>query len=109
MNIILNNIGLVETWKQTLLNGFLQIWNITIAISASLLTERFGRRTLWLVSTAGMALTYTFITVTAAVYRNTATWGEDPDKPDAPGSKSAGNAFIFFVRRPFVHISLARN
>ncbi|KAH7107183.1 hexose transporter [Auriculariales sp. MPI-PUGE-AT-0066] len=96
LSIILTNIGLVESWKQTLLNGFLQIWNITIAISASLLTERFGRRTLWLVSTAGMLLSYTFITVTAAVYRKTATW-DDKGELTTPGDKNAGNAFVFFI------------
>lgn len=74
LNIILNGVGLTETWQQTLLNGCLQIFNLIVAISASLLTERLGRRTLFLWSTGLMCLFYVFITALGAEYHNTAEW-----------------------------------
>jgi hypothetical protein len=43
-----------------------------------------------------MLLCYTFITVTAAVYRKTATWDEKGELA-TPGDKNAGNAFVFFI------------
>jgi len=97
LSTILKGVGIVESWQQTLLNGCLQIWNIIIAITASTMTERFGRRTLWLVSTAGMLLFYTFLTVTAGVYRNTATWAPGKADPVTPGNKNAAHAFIAFI------------
>jgi len=93
---ILNSVGLTETWKQTLLNGFLQIWNIIIALTASSFTERIGRRPLWLTSTLGMMLSYLIITITAAIYHNSTTWTTD-GKPVTPGNKNAANTFIAFL------------
>jgi len=100
LTLILDNVGIVETWQQTLFNGCLQIYNIIIAITASLFTEKAGRRPMWLVSTAGMCMAYLFITVTAAVYNNTATWGtNDAGKRVImePGNKNAANAFLAFI------------
>jgi sugar porter (SP) family MFS transporter len=94
---ILKGVGLTESWQQTLLNGFLQIWNITIALTASLLTERFGRRTLWLTSTLGMGICYVILTITSGVYYNTATWEKGKDEPIKQGNKNAANAFIAFI------------
>jgi MFS family permease len=73
---------------------------LTITPSASLFTERAGRRPMWLVSTAGMCMAYLFITVTAAVYNNTATWGKNPEGKNIilePGNKHAANAFLAFI------------
>jgi len=98
LNLVLTAVGIVEDWKQTLINGCLQIYNLIIAISASLLTERLGRRTLFLWSTAGMCLFYTFITVTGAVYHNTSVIDPtDADKVLVPGNQSAAHAFIAMV------------
>lgn len=78
LNIILNGVGLTETWQQTLLNGCLQIFNLIVAVNASLLTERLGRRTLFLWSTALMGIFYIFITALGAEYHNTAEWNNVP-------------------------------
>ncbi|EJD52273.1 hexose transporter [Auricularia subglabra TFB-10046 SS5] len=98
LNIILKAVGIEETWKQTLLNGFLQIFNLIVAISASLLTERLGRRTLFLWSTGLMLVFYSLITATSATFRKSAKWdGPDPTVPSTPGNSHAANAFIAFI------------
>ncbi|KAF8320426.1 general substrate transporter [Clavulina sp. PMI_390] len=83
-NLILNGIGITTTFDQTLINGILQIWNFSIAITSSLVTERFGRRTMFIVSTAGMTVFYMFITVCGGVYQNSL-------KHDADGNLTASN------------------
>jgi sugar porter (SP) family MFS transporter len=103
-NLILTGIGITTTFDQTLINGILQIWNFAIAITASLLTERLGRRTLFLWSTAGMTLWYMMITVCGGVYRHSLKFDDagkvenDPatGKPMA-GNVSAAHTFIAMV------------
>jgi len=97
LNLVLTAVGITLDWQQTLINGFLQIYNLIIAISASLLTERLGRRTLFLWSTAGMCLFYGFITVTGAVYHNTSTFAADGSTVLVAGNQSAAHAFIAMV------------
>lgn len=103
-NLILTGIGITSTFDQTLINGILQIWNFAIAISASLLTERLGRRTMFLISTAGMAFWYMFITVCGGVYRNSIDLNPDGSVKNDPntgkpekGNVSAAHTFIAMV------------
>ncbi|KAF8320427.1 hexose transporter [Clavulina sp. PMI_390] len=92
-NLILNGIGITSTFDQTLINGILQIWNFAIAITSSLVTERFGRRPMFIVSTAGMTLFYMFITVCGGVYQNSLTFNPDGTVANDPktGKVMAGN------------------
>jgi MFS family permease len=40
--------------QQTLLNGFLNLWNLIMAVGAALLVDRLGRRKLFIISTSIM-------------------------------------------------------
>jgi len=89
--VILEGVGITSSFSQTLINGILQIFNFVIAISASMLTEKLGRRTLFIASTAGMAIFYTCIAICGGVY------AKSVPEEGALGNKSAGNAFIAMV------------
>jgi MFS family permease len=49
-------LGITSPALKTLINGCLQIWNLIMAVSASLLVDKVGRRPLFLISNAGMLL-----------------------------------------------------
>ncbi|EPQ56894.1 hexose transporter [Gloeophyllum trabeum ATCC 11539] len=65
---VLTDIGVTGSTVQLLINGLLNIWNFVIAISAGLLCEKLGRRTLFMVSTIGMVVFWTLQTVCFAEY-----------------------------------------
>ena len=48
--------------KQTLISGFLQLFNLIVAVSAATQVDRLGRRTLLLTSSVGMLIYYFIIT-----------------------------------------------
>jgi MFS family permease len=68
---VLNNIGITNPRTQLLINGILQLWNLFWALVGSLLVDRVGRRTLFLVSSAGMFVWFTLQTITTARYLST--------------------------------------
>ena len=69
---------------QTLINGFLQLWNLIMAALAAFNVDRFGRRTLFLVSSVGMLISYICITGLSGSFAET-------------GSASVGVAVIPFL------------
>ncbi|KAK1989011.1 general substrate transporter [Colletotrichum cereale] len=69
---ILNTVGVTDTFSQTLINGLLQIFNFSAALSAAFLVDRLGRLTLFLWSGSGMLVSY--IVWTACSSMNTETW-----------------------------------
>ncbi|EFQ36179.1 uncharacterized protein GLRG_11320 [Colletotrichum graminicola M1.001] len=77
LTLVLNTVGITDTFTQTLVNGLLQIFNFGAALGAAFLVDRLGRRTLFLWSRAGMLASYIVWTACSAV--NTET-----------GSKPAG-------------------
>ncbi|CAK7205263.1 hypothetical protein SEUCBS139899_008030 [Sporothrix eucalyptigena] len=77
LSLVLDTIGIKDSFTQTLINGILQIFNALAALLGSLLVDRLGRRTLWLWSAVGMLLSYVAWTVCSAINFNT-------------GNKSAG-------------------
>ncbi|KAF8327455.1 general substrate transporter [Cantharellus anzutake] len=99
-NLILNGIGITSTFDQTLINGILQIFNLATAITASVLTERVGRRVLFIASTAGMTVSYMAITVCSAVYRHSVHVNPDGTTTDPAtgkpqkGNENAGHTYI---------------
>jgi len=103
LNLILDGIGITSALDQTLINGILQIFNFAVAITASLLTERLGRRTLFLASTIGMTVFYACITICAAVYRHSVTLTKDgkvatdPATGKLTGNANAAHAYIACV------------
>lgn len=84
LNQVFKTIGITNSTTQLLINGFLQIWNLIIALSAAFCVERLGRRLLFMTSCAGMLLFFTLQTICSAIYAKT----ED---------QNAANAVIAFI------------
>ncbi|KAL4779652.1 general substrate transporter [Aspergillus varians] len=66
--LILTSIGIDDPKTQNIINGVLQIFNLMVAVMAACLVDRLGRRFLFLLSTAGMMVS--FIIWTAISARN---------------------------------------
>ncbi|CAI6098744.1 unnamed protein product [Clonostachys chloroleuca] len=72
LTLVLNTIGITEPAQQTLINGMLQIFNWVVAVcGGALLVDRVGRRSLFLVGTGGMMLSYIAWTVLNAEFAKT--------------------------------------
>ncbi|KAL4930856.1 uncharacterized protein BDV17DRAFT_289289 [Aspergillus undulatus] len=70
---ILRSVGITSVTSQTMISGFLQLWNLTLAISAASNVDRFGRRPLFLVSSVGMLCTYIVISGLSGSFAQTGT------------------------------------
>lgn len=81
---ILKSVGITAPAQQTGFNGGLQVWNWILSIFGALVTERFGRRKMWLASAGGMFLSYICITACSAAYADL-------------GKKAAGPAVLAFI------------
>ncbi|KZW02871.1 general substrate transporter [Exidia glandulosa HHB12029] len=81
---VLNSIGITSAADQTLINGVLAIYSFAVAAAASLCVEKAGRRPLFLVSTAGMAVAFSCLTACAAVFQTT-------------GNKDAAHGVVAFI------------
>jgi MFS family permease len=55
-------VGITSPTQQTLINGFLQLWNLIIAVGSASSVDRVGRRFLLLTSSIGMLVCYIIIT-----------------------------------------------
>ncbi|KFY85579.1 hypothetical protein V500_08297 [Pseudogymnoascus sp. VKM F-4518 (FW-2643)] len=82
--IILDSVGVTSVTQQTLLNGFLNLWNLIMAVGAALLVDRIGRRKLFLSSTSIMLVAYIIITALSSTFVKT-------------GVNSVGTAVIPFL------------
>ncbi len=69
--MILTSVGITSVTQQTLLNGFLQLWNLLIAVIAASMVDKLGRRILFLTSAVGMLCTYIAITGLSGSFANT--------------------------------------
>ncbi|GMK56157.1 hypothetical protein CspeluHIS016_0212130 [Cutaneotrichosporon spelunceum] len=65
---VLKMVGVTRPVEITLINAGLAIWNLILALSASLSTERLGRRRLFFISGWGMLLSYSVITALSAQF-----------------------------------------
>jgi MFS family permease len=63
---VLNSIGITNPKTQNTINGMLQIYNYFVAIGAAFTVDRIGRRTLLLVGTLGMVLSFIVWTAISA-------------------------------------------
>ncbi|KAH6721702.1 lactose permease [Leptodontidium sp. MPI-SDFR-AT-0119] len=69
LTLVLDTIGIKAASSQTLINGMLQLFNWIISILAgALMVDRLGRRTLFLISTAGMLVSYICWTALNSVF-----------------------------------------
>ncbi|KAI0342860.1 general substrate transporter [Trametopsis cervina] len=54
INLILEGVGITSPNTKAAINGGLQVWNLVAAMTGALLVDRWGRRTLFIISNAGM-------------------------------------------------------
>lgn len=73
LTMILNTIGITSVTEQTLINGFLQLWNLIMSVVGACLVDRAGRRALFLTSTIIMLISYIFITALSGSFTQTGT------------------------------------
>ncbi|KAF7173653.1 hypothetical protein CNMCM5623_005891 [Aspergillus felis] len=83
--LVLDTVGIKDSFTKTLINGILQIFNFFAAIIGSFCIDRLGRRTLYLISCTGMLVTFTIFTVLSAVYL------------EGTNSESVGRTVIAFI------------
>ncbi|KAK7539493.1 general substrate transporter [Phyllosticta citribraziliensis] len=67
LTLVLDTIGITNSFDQTLINGLLQIFNFIAALSAAFLVDRLGRRPLFIWSGIGMLISYIVWTACSAV------------------------------------------
>ncbi|KAM0546482.1 hypothetical protein ACHAPJ_010840 [Fusarium lateritium] len=91
---VLSSIGITTVTNQTLINGFLQIWNLVCALAGAFNVDRVGRRVLFLSAIVGMLISYILITALSATFAKT-------------GSASVGTAVIPFLFLMYGSFSLA--
>lgn len=58
LNKILTDLGIEDEDTKLVINGVLNIWNMLVATTFAFFVDRFGRRPLFLTSTAGMLLMF---------------------------------------------------
>ena len=75
LNKVFDAIGITDPTIQLLINGILQIWNLAVAITASFLVDKLGRRVLFLSSCIGMLVFFTLQTVCSALFAEHGTQG----------------------------------
>jgi MFS family permease len=68
-------VGITNPNIQLLTSGTLQMWNLFWSLLAASLVDRVGRRTLFLVSIAGMVVFYSLQTISSIVYVKTGHQG----------------------------------
>ncbi|KAJ5294577.1 hypothetical protein PENANT_c006G02710 [Penicillium antarcticum] len=64
---ILASVGITKSADQAAVNVSLQAWNFLLSAVGALASERYGRRILWLLSTAGMLLFLSLATLLAGL------------------------------------------
>ncbi|KAI1461062.1 general substrate transporter [Annulohypoxylon moriforme] len=68
LTLLLDSVGFKTQDIQTLINALMTLWGMIVSIGFSLVVNRFRRRTLFLVSTAGCCVCYVIWTVLEAIY-----------------------------------------
>jgi MFS family permease len=94
LTLVLDTVGITDSFNQTLINGLLQIFNFAAAFSAAILVDRLGRRTLFLWSGIGMLISYIIWTACSALNSQT-------------GSKPAGIVVVVCLFTFFFHYDIA--
>lgn len=94
LTLVLNSVGITDTFDQTLINGLLQIFNFAAALGAAFLVDRLGRRTLFLWSGLGMLVSYIVWTACSAVNSDT-------------GNKAAGIVVVVCLFTYYFHYDIA--
>ena len=56
INLVLEGVGITSVDTKAAINGGLQVFNFLIAVTAAMLVDWVGRRTLFIISNSGMLL-----------------------------------------------------
>ncbi|RMI95603.1 hypothetical protein CDV36_016396 [Fusarium kuroshium] len=94
--IILNSIGIRDSYVQNLINGGLQIWNYFTGVIGAILVGRAARRRIFLVCVASMAGAFLIWTILSAI-------NEQRNFKD--GSLGIGVIFMIFIYYGFYNCS----
>ncbi|GKZ76196.1 hypothetical protein AnigIFM56816_005172 [Aspergillus niger] len=94
LSLVLDSVGITSSYTQTLINGFLQLFNFAAALMAAFLVDRLGRRTLFVWSSIGMFISFIVWTICSALTSET-------------GSKAAGYVVIVCVFVVYFHYDIA--
>ncbi|KKY27969.1 putative sugar transporter [Phaeomoniella chlamydospora] len=63
LSLVLDTVGVTSVTDQTLISGFLQVWNLILSVAAAFSVDKFGRRPLFLASAAIMLVSYILMAV----------------------------------------------
>lgn len=99
LTLILDSIGYTAESTQTLINALLTLWSLIWGLAFSLIVNRFGRRTLFLVSTAGSLVCYVVWTGLEAKYEMSTNLSTGTGGP--PGLAKGVVAMIFLYNMIF--------
>ena len=91
LTLVLDTIGITSGEEQTLINGLLQISNwLTAVFVGAMMIDRAGRRTLFLISTSGLCVSYCIWTALTASFQQThdETTGRAVVASGGPGRRS---------------------
>lgn len=99
LTLILDSVGYTAQSTQTLINALLTLWNLLWGVAFSLIVNQFGRRTLFLASTAGCLVSYVVWTGLEARYEMSTNLGTGAGGP--PGVARAIVAVIFLYNFVF--------
>ncbi|THH28083.1 hypothetical protein EUX98_g6106 [Antrodiella citrinella] len=84
LNKVFDTIGITDPVEQLLINAFLNMWSLILAVLGGAFCDRFGRRPIFLTSTVGMLVFFTLQTVCTSQYA-------------LHGNKAAGNAVVAMI------------
>lgn len=99
LTLILDSIGYTAESTQTLINALLTLWSLIWGLVFSLIVNKFGRRTLFLVSTAGLLVCYVVWTGLEAKYEMSTDLSTGTGGP--PGLAKGVVAIIFLYNMIF--------
>jgi len=84
LNQVFKTIGITNTVEQLLINCFLNLWSLILAVGGGLYCDRVGRRPLFLISTGGMCIFFLLQTVCSSQYA-------------LHGNKAAGDSVVAMI------------
>jgi len=68
LKLVLDTVGVTNSTTQLIINGVLQICNAIVAVGQCFFVDKIGRRTLFLISTAGMLVCFIVWTICSAQF-----------------------------------------
>ncbi|KAI0300927.1 hypothetical protein BC826DRAFT_991422 [Russula brevipes] len=101
LKLVLESMDITNVRTQATINGCLQIWNLAAALAGALLVDKLGRRTLFIISNAGMLISLSAWTLTSSLIH-----ADDQHRTTVPKSPVA-KATIPFIFMFYLFYDLA--